>query len=154
VVCLFAVAVGSLALYAAWRVRRRWKAAEEERRLRAVHTLAGNVHQESFHSDVLGADRRVWVYLPPRYEEGQGRRFPVLYMHDGQNVFDGATAFLAGQEWQADEAAERLIGRAGSSRSSSSRSTTRSRIASTSTPHRARRPGRRPTGTAACCSRS
>ena len=52
----------------------------------------------------------MWVYLPPRYAQEPERRFPVLYMHDGQNVFDGATAFLAGKEWEADEAAERLIG--------------------------------------------
>jgi predicted alpha/beta superfamily hydrolase len=43
------------------------------------------------------------------YEEEPVRRFPVLYMHDGQNVFDGATAYIAGKEWEADEAAERLI---------------------------------------------
>jgi predicted alpha/beta superfamily hydrolase len=35
----------------------------------------------------------------------------VLYLQDGQNVFDGATAFIAGQEWEVDEAAERLIRR-------------------------------------------
>jgi predicted alpha/beta superfamily hydrolase len=109
-VALLVAAAGSLALYAGWRMRR-WMAAEEEKRLRSIHTLAGNVTPESFHSDVLAADRRVWVYLPPQYEgeDGAGRRFPVLYMQDGQNVFDGATAFLAGKEWRADETAERLI---------------------------------------------
>jgi len=109
-VALLLAAVGALALYAAWRLQRR-KAAEEQGRLRATHTLDGNVRLDTFHSDVLASDRRVWVYLPPQYEEeaNADRRFPVLYMQDGQNVFDGATAFVAGKEWQADETAERLI---------------------------------------------
>ena len=53
----------------------------------------------------IGA-RDVLVYLPPGYAEGEGARYPVLYLHDGQNVFDPASA---GAEWGADEAAERLI---------------------------------------------
>jgi predicted alpha/beta superfamily hydrolase len=109
VVTLVGAALGALAFYAARRQRRSRATAEEKRR-RAVHTLAGNVRQESFRSDLLAAERRVWVYLPPRYEGSGSRRFPVLYLQDGQNVFDGATAFVAGQEWQADETAERLIG--------------------------------------------
>lgn len=51
-------------------------------------------------------ERPVLVYLPPGYESS-GRRYPVLYMFDGQNVFDAATSFAG--EWQADETAERLI---------------------------------------------
>jgi predicted alpha/beta superfamily hydrolase len=99
----------ALALYAGWRVHR-WRQTEEEKRLRKIHTLTGNVWTyPDFYSDTLGGKRRVWVYLPPMYDEEPERRFPVLYMHDGQNVFDGATAFLAGKEWEADETAERLI---------------------------------------------
>lgn len=67
-------------------------------------------HVESlgtFHSRFLG-DRPVLVYLPPSYDTDPTRRFPVLYMHDGQNLFDRRTAFQ-GIEWQADETAERLI---------------------------------------------
>ena len=48
------------------------------------------------------------VYLPPGYDASGARRYPVLYLHDGQNVFDRATSF--GEEWQVDEAAESLIG--------------------------------------------
>ena len=73
--------------------------------------LAGSfrIHR-GFHSDLLGADaaRDVVIYLPPQYEEEPDRRFPVLYMHDGQNLFDPATAF-AGQPWNVDETAEGLI---------------------------------------------
>jgi len=98
-----------LASYAGCRLQQ-WRQAEEEKRLRKMHTLRGTVERHpDFHSDILGEDRRVWVYLPPMYEREPERRFPVLYMHDGQNVFDGATAFLAGKEWEADESAERLI---------------------------------------------
>jgi predicted alpha/beta superfamily hydrolase/ketosteroid isomerase-like protein len=52
--------------------------------------------------------RDVSVWLPPGYDEDEARRYPVLYMHDGQNVFDPATAF-AGIDWQVDETATRLI---------------------------------------------
>jgi len=51
------------------------------------------------------ASRTVYVYLPPGYAETD-RRYPVLYLHDGQTVFDAAAA---GQEWRMDEAAEQLI---------------------------------------------
>lgn len=49
----------------------------------------------------------VWVWLPPEYGEALSKRFPVLYMHDGQNLFDKA---LTGynQEWQMDEAIPRM----------------------------------------------
>lgn len=54
-------------------------------------------------------DRRLIVYVPPGYEEAKERRYPVLYLQDGQNVFDGETAYVHGQEWFVDETAERLI---------------------------------------------
>jgi len=50
----------------------------------------------------------VIVYLPPGYNSAEERRYPVLYLHDGQNLFDAATAF-AGNEWGLDELAEELI---------------------------------------------
>jgi predicted alpha/beta superfamily hydrolase len=53
------------------------------------------------------AARRVDVWLPPGYAADPGRRYPVLYMHDGQNLFDPATAF-AGVDWGVDEAMARL----------------------------------------------
>jgi predicted alpha/beta superfamily hydrolase len=102
------LAAVALLLLAA-RALSRWRDREEESRLREVHSLAGNVRQQPFQSAALGATRRIWIYLPPRYHLEPERRFPVLYMLDGQNVFDGATAFIAGQEWEVDETAERLI---------------------------------------------
>ena len=52
--------------------------------------------------------RTIWVYLPPGYEKDKRKHYPVLYAHDGNNVFDRATAFL-GVEWELDDTAERLI---------------------------------------------
>ncbi len=54
------------------------------------------------------AERDVIVWLPPGYEEDHRRRYPVLYMHDGQNVFDPATSSF-GVDWQVDETCTRLI---------------------------------------------
>src|ERR1044071_4206112 len=52
--------------------------------------------------------REVFVWWPPSYEKAAGKRYPVLYVHDGQNAFDPATSFL-GADWQIDEVADRLI---------------------------------------------
>lgn len=48
----------------------------------------------------LKRTRRVWIYLPEAYATGT-ERFPVIYMHDGQNIFDDATAYSG--EWGVDE---------------------------------------------------
>src|SRR6266536_5064263 len=73
------------------------------------HTLTGNIKRHrAFHSKVLGNRRDVLVYLPPGYRRFSRRDYPVLYLHDGQNVFDAATSF-GGVEWGVDETAQRLI---------------------------------------------
>lgn len=72
------------------------------------HTLTGNIQQHpAFASRLLRNKRDVLVYLPTGYRRSPRRRYPVLYLHDGQNVFDAATSF-GGVEWSADESAERL----------------------------------------------
>jgi predicted alpha/beta superfamily hydrolase len=74
---------------------------------RAGHTVVGNVRLlPDVHSPQLNNRRDVVVYLPPSYAAGD-RRYPVLYMHDGQNLFDRATSY-AGEEWQVDETMEAL----------------------------------------------
>ena len=67
-------------------------------------TVAGSVVKliADFHSTALANDRAIWAYLPPSYAENTRARFPVLYMHDGQNLFDPALAF-GGNEWKVDE---------------------------------------------------
>jgi predicted alpha/beta superfamily hydrolase len=62
-----------------------------------------------FHSRFLADDRDVTIYLPPGYEEQPERRFPVLYMHDGQNLFDPRTSFVPGRTWQVAETADATI---------------------------------------------
>src|SRR5215831_2012460 len=75
------------------------------------HTLSGNIKRHrAFPSKILGNQRDILVYLPPGYRRFSRKRYPVLYLHDGQNVFDAATSF-AGVEWGVDETAERLIRR-------------------------------------------
>jgi predicted alpha/beta superfamily hydrolase len=72
------------------------------------HTLTGDIRtHEGFHSRYLEHDRTVVVYLPPGYDQKSAVRYPTLYLHDGQNVFDQATSF--GDEWRVDETAQELI---------------------------------------------
>jgi predicted alpha/beta superfamily hydrolase len=72
-----------------------------------VHNGNFEVHS-SFRSRFLQHDRDIIVYLPPGYHASPERRYPVCYMHDGQNLFDPATAF-GGNDWQLHEVAEELI---------------------------------------------
>jgi metallo-beta-lactamase class B len=66
-----------------------------------VHTLAA-----AFNMPQLGRQRRVLIYLPADYAKQPTRRYPVLYLHDGQNVFDEATSY--GGEWGVDETLDKL----------------------------------------------
>jgi predicted alpha/beta superfamily hydrolase len=67
-------------------------------------TTNGKVENKwpAFASTALGNTRNVWVYYPPTYLENARARFPVVYMHDAQNLFDPAKAF-GGNEWKVDE---------------------------------------------------
>lgn len=62
-----------------------------------------------FPSRFLPDDRNITVYLPPQYEEQSERSFPVLYLHDGQNLFDPATSFVPGRTWRVAETADESI---------------------------------------------
>ncbi|MEZ4982979.1 MAG: alpha/beta hydrolase-fold protein [Saprospiraceae bacterium] len=75
---------------------------------RANSTATSNVHIMSYHFNMpqLGRERKVWVYLPPDYETSE-KRYPVIYMQDGQNLFDKSTAF--GEEWNVDESMNKLF---------------------------------------------
>lgn len=64
---------------------------------------------EGFRSKFLRNLRSLAVYLPPGYHRESGRRYPVLYLQDGQNLFDGTTSFLPGQHWRAGETADAEI---------------------------------------------
>jgi len=56
----------------------------------------------------IEAPRKLTIYLPPGYERTDAR-YPVLYMQDGQNLFEPARAFIPGQHWRLDEAADQAI---------------------------------------------
>ena len=70
---------------------------------------AGDLRLHQFHSRIFRNTRFLRVWLPPGYDDtgNGGRRYPVLYLNDGQNLFEAATSFT-GIEWQVDETAERL----------------------------------------------
>ena len=53
-------------------------------------------------------DRCVSVYLPAAYFLEPDRRFPVFYLHDGQNLFDDLTSYVPGHSWRAHTTADRL----------------------------------------------
>lgn len=71
-------------------------------------TAAANVSilDESFFIPQLNRNRRIWLYLPPDYESSN-KKYPVLYMHDGQNLFDRNTSFSG--EWEVDETLNALF---------------------------------------------
>jgi predicted alpha/beta superfamily hydrolase len=72
-----------------------------------VSTVSKNVHivDESFYIPQLDRHRRIWIYLPESYNTSR-KKYPVLYMQDGQNVFDEATSAYG--EWGVDEALDTL----------------------------------------------
>jgi predicted alpha/beta superfamily hydrolase len=73
-------------------------------------SATGDLRIHQFKSRIFHNTRFIRVWLPARYDEvsNQGRRYPVLYLNDGQNLFEPATSFT-GVEWQVDETADRLI---------------------------------------------
>jgi predicted alpha/beta superfamily hydrolase len=73
---------------------------------RLGHHVSGNILvAENVFSPQLDNERDILIYLPPSYTKSS-RRYPVLYMQDGQNLFDPATSFAG--EWGVDEALEML----------------------------------------------
>jgi predicted alpha/beta superfamily hydrolase len=70
----------------------------------------GQLHKhEKFSSRFLSKKRDLIVYTPGIYEKRPDLKFPVLYLEDGQNLFDPATSFIPGQYWRVGETADALI---------------------------------------------
>jgi enterochelin esterase-like enzyme len=70
--------------------------------------ITGNVkYHRNFKGEGL-LSRDIIVWLPPSYEREKHKRYPVLYAHDGQNLFDPSTSSF-GVDWQLDETADSLI---------------------------------------------
>jgi metallo-beta-lactamase class B len=83
-----------------------WKDPRAARPRPSTRRPTVSVLDTAFAIPQLGRTRRIWVYLPPDYATS-ARRYPVLYMHDGQNVFDAATSFAG--EWGVDETLDSLF---------------------------------------------
>jgi predicted alpha/beta superfamily hydrolase len=72
---------------------------------------AGVMHEETVPSQILDSARQVHIYLPAAYTEKPDQRFPVLYLHDGQNVFStaGTNVAFGWGNWELDLTADRLV---------------------------------------------
>lgn len=68
-------------------------------------TASVSVSSFTILSPQLNAERKIWVYLPHDYKTS-GKRYPVIYMHDGQNLFDRKTSAYG--EWRVDETLDSL----------------------------------------------
>ncbi|MBV6879746.1 alpha/beta hydrolase-fold protein [Epilithonimonas ginsengisoli] len=79
-----------------------WSAPKEKK-----HTTTSNVKilSENFTIPQLNTTRKIWIYLPPDYETSK-TKYPVIYMHDGQNLFDEFTSFSG--EWSVDETMDEI----------------------------------------------
>ena len=75
-----------------------------------AESATGDLRLHEFHSRIFHNTRFLRVWLPPGYDDPQNsaRLYPVLYLNDGQNLFESATSFN-GVEWRVDETANRLI---------------------------------------------
>ncbi len=73
------------------------------------NTASANVHllDSAFFIPQLNRHRRIWIYLPASYQTEKNKSYAVLYMHDGQNLFNVQTAGL-GMEWGVDECLDTL----------------------------------------------
>ena len=88
--------------------------ADDFAALSKVHTASPNVQvlDTAFEIPQLYRHRRIWIYLPPSYRKSK-KRYPVMYMQDGQNIFDEYTSAYG--EWGVDECLDSLIAKGRSS---------------------------------------
>jgi predicted alpha/beta superfamily hydrolase len=74
-------------------------------------TVSGDLRLHALKSATFGNERTIRVWLPPGYDDASNkeRRYPVLYMLDGQNVFDACLSDVSQHEWGVDETVQKLI---------------------------------------------
>lgn len=74
-------------------------------------SVVGDLRLHQFRSEVFGNTRSIRVLLPRGYGErvNRNRRYPVLYLNDGQNLFDASTSVFNPLEWRVDETLDRLF---------------------------------------------
>ena len=68
-------------------------------------TASANVTTFEIFSPELNVQKKIWVYLPKDYATST-KKYPVIYMHDAQNLFDAKTSFVG--EWQVDETLDKM----------------------------------------------
>lgn len=73
----------------------------EDQKTGGNSTALPRVKKLDLEAPQLGLSRKIWIYVPADYDSNS-KSYPVLYLHDAQNVFDNATAFAG--EWGVDEA--------------------------------------------------
>jgi enterochelin esterase-like enzyme len=64
------------------------------------NTASKQVSTFNIETPLLNTTKKIWIYLPKNYKTSQ-KKYPVMYMHDGQNLFDAKTSFVG--EWNVDE---------------------------------------------------
>jgi predicted alpha/beta superfamily hydrolase len=76
--------------------------------IKGTHTASANVQEldQDFFIPQLNRNRRIWLYLPPDYATSS-KKYPVIYMQDGQNLFDAFYSFAG--EWKIDESMDNLF---------------------------------------------
>ncbi|MGC2058539.1 MAG: alpha/beta hydrolase-fold protein [Candidatus Sulfotelmatobacter sp.] len=91
------------------RIQKEKKIAAVSEAIRAAGST-GDLRLHEFRSQIFKNTRFLRVWLPPGYDDAENgdRFYPVLYLNDGQNLFESSTAF-GGVEWGVDETADRLI---------------------------------------------
>lgn len=90
-----------------------WKNSNTQTIIRHTATDHVQLLKDSFYSPQLERYKTVWVYLPVDYAMATHKRYPVLYMHDGQNLFDAARSAFG--EWQVDETIDSISAATGRS---------------------------------------
>jgi predicted alpha/beta superfamily hydrolase len=82
-----------------------WKDGFVKKPASSTASAQVSIIDTAFAMPQLSRTRRIWIYLPKGYTTS-GQKYPVLYMHDGQNLFDNATSFAG--EWGIDEAMDSI----------------------------------------------
>ena len=72
------------------------------------YEIDGSIVRHEFYSKLLDNQRSIDIYLPPDYEDNTDEYYPVIYMHDGNNLFDPTIAF-GDVHWEVDTTIEKLI---------------------------------------------
>jgi predicted alpha/beta superfamily hydrolase len=87
------------------KVSRVFKKEKGKERIKIIGDIK---YHRRFYSAHLDNKRDIIVWLPPSYRTDSKRKYPVLYMHDGQNIMDPKTSY-AGMDWRIDETLTKLI---------------------------------------------